>query len=134
MNITKNLRIFARYFSIVAFVSSLSILLTLQVQKYKSEPKQKEIPQTVSQIDIDSLQKRLDLLEKQEEKQLLVIKKLETDHDSLANSQKQLEKRLQAHTEIIKRICEYVVIITVDKKIIPRQCLPDYAWRREEGQ
>ena len=126
------LRSVAKYFSIAVFVSSLTVFTTLQVQKRIHEPQ--ETQPSAPQIDVESITKRIDLLEKQEEKQLIVIKKLEADNETLSNNQKQLEKRLQAHTEIIKRMCEYVVIITVDKKIIPRQCLPDYSWRREEGQ
>lgn len=66
-------------------------------------------------------------------KQIAENKRLFTDLESLSNTNKQLEKRIQAHTELLKRTCEYIVVITVDKKILPRQCMPDYNWRREEG-
>lgn len=88
-------------------------------------------------VDLTAIYQRISLLEKQVEQQSLIIKVLESkidNHgDSSASAHKQLEKRIQAQTEVIKRICEYVLVITVDKKIIPRQCLPEYRWNREDG-
>lgn len=72
-------------------------------------------------------------LEIQIEKQNVLINKLEADNVTLQNNIKLLEKRIQAHTDFMKRLCEYVVVITVDKKIIPRQCLPEYKWGKEEN-
>jgi len=31
----------------------------------------------------------------------------------------------------MKRICEYIWVITIDKKIAPRQCYPEYNWSKE---
>ena len=76
----------------------------------------------------------LGTLEAQIEKQNVLIQKLETQNNNLENNLKLLEKRLQANTDVLKRFCEYIVVITVDKKIIPRQCLVDYKWIKEEGQ
>jgi len=68
------------------------------------------------------------------EKQSVLISTLEKNNENLDNNIKSLEKRLQAHTDLMKRMCEYIIVITVDKKIIPRQCLPEYKWTKEEGQ
>lgn len=89
-----------------------------------------EIKQTV---DYDGLEKKLADMEKQLEKQTVLIKKLESEHDALVTANRQTERRVQNHMEAIKRLCEYVVVITVDRKIIPRQCLPEYNWRKEEN-
>lgn len=70
--------------------------------------------------------------ESQLEKQRELIRSLEKENLILENNLRTLEKRTQAHTELLKRMCEYIIVITVDKKIIPRQCLPEYKWGREE--
>lgn len=70
--------------------------------------------------------------ESQLEKQRELIRLLEKENLILENNLRTLEKRTQAHTELLKRMCEYIIVITVDKKIIPRQCLPEYKWGREE--
>jgi hypothetical protein len=122
---------------------AVSVWLTIVVvQKYitdKPVEMAPTIPQPQVTVDIETV-KRVEQLEKQLENQNVLLeqqtktlKSYETTLDSLATTNKQLERRLQSHTEVMKRICEYVVIITVDKKIIPRQCLNDYSWRREEG-
>ena len=71
-------------------------------------------------------------LEVQIEKQNVLIKKLEEHNLNLENNIKALDKKIQTNTEIIKRMCEYIWVITIDKKIAPRQCYPDYNWRRED--
>ena len=71
-------------------------------------------------------------LEIQIEKQNVLIKKLEEHNLILENNIKVLDKKIQTNTEIIKRMCEYIWVITIDKKIAPRQCYPDYNWRRED--
>lgn len=70
--------------------------------------------------------------ESQLEKQRELVRSLEKENLILENNLRTLEKRTQAHTELLKRMCEYIIVITVDKKIIPRQCLPEYKWGREE--
>ena len=55
------------------------------------------------------------------------------EHDALYATNQRLERRIQSHTEAFKRLCEYVMVITIDKKLVPRQCLPEYRWSREEG-
>ena len=92
-------------------------------------------------LDIENINKRIESLEKQIqdqnrllEKQAITIKWFENNHEGLMTNSKIYERRLQAHTEFLKRTCEYINVITVDKKILPRQCLPEYNWRREDGE
>lgn len=112
---------------IILFIISLFLLTNILT---KSPPKEPiiETPQQIVTIN------PLSTLEAQIEKQNVLIQKLETQNSNLENNLKLLEKRLQANTDVLKRFCEYIVVITVDKKIIPRQCLVDYKWIKEEGQ
>jgi hypothetical protein len=131
------IKIIAR-FSLFATVLSLSVyaLVIIYGQFIVQEnSKQKSEIQSslVLSKDLELLKEKISYYEKLEEKQAFQLKKLENDYASAVNTNKQLEKRLEAHTEAIKRICEFIVIITVDKKIIPRQCLPQYNWRKEDG-
>lgn len=73
---------------------------------------------------------RIDALEQQLQRQASAAKAQE---DAAAANQQRLERRLQSHTEAFKRMCEYILVITIDKKLVPRQCLPEYRWSREEG-
>jgi hypothetical protein len=73
---------------------------------------------------------RITALEQQLERQNAVAKARE---DAVTQAQQRTERRLQAHTEAFKRMCEYILVITIDKKLVPRQCLPEYRWSREEG-
>lgn len=111
-------------------VSVTSITCTILYQKYFLT-KTFDIP-TSSNVDTNGSNSKILLLEEQIDKQITDIKKLETTNDTLSNSLKVAEKRIQFHNELLKRMCEYIVVITVDKKIIPRQCLSDYNWRKEE--
>jgi len=83
-------------------------------------------------IDLTPVEDKLKQLE------TAVVKTNErVDKSDTAQIQEQirrLERRLQAQLEYNKRLCEYIMVITVDKKIVPRQCLPEYRWQREEGQ
>ena len=112
---------------IILFIISLFLLTNILTKSPPKEPIT-ETPQQIVTVN------PLGTLEAQIEKQNVLIQKLETQNNNLENNLKLLEKRLQAHTDVMKRICEYIVIITVDKKIIPRQCLLEYKWSKEEGQ
>lgn len=92
-------------------------------------------PKIISQtVDLAPLQQQIVNLELKIEQQSLEIKQLSAANESLSSNVKILERRSQAQLEYSKRICEYILVITVDKKIIPRQCLPEYKWHKEEGQ
>lgn len=119
----------ARILLLGSFISFFSVLATIFVQNYgKTEINKSE---TTNVVDLS--EQRMHKLESEIEKLTNLNKKTEQGVDILANNIKLLEKRLQANTDVIKRMCEYIVVITVDKKIIPRQCLSDYNWKKEEG-
>lgn len=102
--------------------------LVLILMTFKTSSKELDI-----QVQPNVVLNQQNNLEIQLEKQNALIKKLEETNLALDNSLKSQDKRIQANTEIIKRMCEYIWIITIDKKIAPRQCYPDYNWRREEN-
>lgn len=112
---------------ILLFIVSLFLLTNILLKSPSKEP---VIEVTQPTVTVNPL----DTIEAQIEKQNVLIQKLEAQNSNLENNIKLLEKRLQANTDVLKRFCEYIVIITVDKKIIPRQCLLDYKWLKEEGQ
>lgn len=107
---------------LIAFILYLTVIFKAPAKEPVAEP----IKQTVT---VDSIS----VLENQIEKQNSIINKLEIEISNLENMSKLQDKRLQAHTELLKRMCEYIVVITVDKKIIPRHCLPEYKWGKEEN-
>jgi hypothetical protein len=84
-------------------------------------------------VDLDPINKRIAALEHELANQSLMNKTLKAEYDALLTHNQKLERRTQSHLEAIKRMCEYIVVITVDKKIIPRQCLPEYRWSTTEG-
>lgn len=130
------------WFTIIYFIFA-TLIVALLVDKYHraQDLLDRPVVETVNNdIDIETINTKItglqQDLERQKlllEKQASLIKNLETMNESLTNTNKQYEKRLLAHTEFLKRACEYFTVITVEKKILPRQCLPDYQWRREEG-
>jgi hypothetical protein len=130
------------WFTIIYFIFA-TLIVALLVDKYHraKDLLDRPVVETVSNdIDIETIHTKITVLQQDLERQKLLlekqasqIKNLETINESLTNTNKQYEKRLLAHTEFLKRACEYFTVITVEKKILPRQCLPDYQWRREEG-
>ena len=120
-----------KYWVLLGYLIIITLFITLILQRHMQEKQQ--LPPPAPTVNLEEPLKRIEQLERQLELQKNTTKQQETANEALASSIKQLEKRVQAHTEVVKRMCEYIVIITVDKKILPRQCLPDYSWRREEG-
>lgn len=112
-------------------ISLLSVASTLIVQKLLMMKTTEAL--VSANVDTSIAGNKILVLEQELEKQILITKKLESSNDTLLNNLKTAEKRIQFHNEILKRMCEYIVVITVDKKIIPRQCLSDYNWKKEEG-
>ena len=108
------------YTSIIILTILACILLAIVFFKTSIESPKQNITNVDHQIELQ--------LEKHRE----LVLTLEKENSILENNLKTLEKRTQAHTELLKRTCEYIIVITVDKKIIPRQCLPEYKWGREE--
>lgn len=113
------------------------ILVSVAVVR-KQAPKPEPLPAPVvvapaPTINLEPLQQRIENLERELESQAVTKKQLDIANDNLEKANQRLERRLQAHTEAFKRICEYIMVITIDKKLVPRQCLPEYKWSREEG-
>jgi len=124
------------YLGLVYF--TLLILVALAVFR-----KQTPVPAPVAQVttpvpvaptvDLEPLKQRIDQLERDLAQQAQTKRNLDAVIEQHERANQRLERRLQAHTEAFKRICEYVMVITIDKKLVPRQCLPEYKWSREEG-
>ena len=122
---------------IIYFLSVLIVSTILVYERYRAIPE----PPPPQPAPVIIPEPRVDLTPIEDR-----IKQLETnlaktnerlDRADTAQIQEQirrLERRLQAQLEYNKRLCEYIMVITVDKKIVPRQCLPEYRWQREEGQ
>jgi septal ring factor EnvC (AmiA/AmiB activator) len=126
-----------RFYLTIVYFTVLVLLVIGIVRKQNPAPVPvAAMPQPViaeTKIDIDPLTKRIEQLEQALERQTKINQTLTAQHDQQERVNQRLERRLQAHTEAFKRLCEYVLVITVDKKIVPRQCLPEYRWSREEG-
>jgi hypothetical protein len=121
---------------IIYFLSVLIVSTILIYDRYRARPEPPPVPTPVivsePRVDLTPVEDRIKQLE------TAVAKTNErVDRADTAQIQEQirrLERRLQAQLEYNKRLCEYIMVITVDKKIVPRQCLPEYRWQREEGQ
>lgn len=115
---------------ILYFVLSLAIILVLI---YERSHLIKPLPPPIQQptVDIDSINKSIANLERETNSQLNAIKTLETKIEEQKATTNNLDKKLQLQLEFNKRICEYIWVITIDKKIVPRKCTPDFNWTKE---
>jgi len=128
------LKIVGRFLFVIFIIGSIAVSIDYILAKLlTNKPLTEAVVNKSIPDNSDIVLTKIERLEKQIEKQEFLIKRLESSMDAAAANDKQLEKKLQAHTEAFKRLCEYIVVITVDKKIIPRQCLPEYKWAKEEG-
>lgn len=124
------------YLGLVYF--TLLILVALAVFR-KQTPASAPVAQVTAPVpaapivDLEPLKQRIDQLERDLAQQAQTRRNLDAVIEQHERANQRLERRLQAHTEAFKRICEYVMVITIDKKLVPRQCLPEYKWSREEG-
>lgn len=116
------------YFTVLVFVMAA----VYSKQTSKSIP-QVAVPPPAPSIDLEPLKQRIDQLERDLAQQAQTRRNLDAAIEQHERANQRLERRLQAHTEAFKRLCEYVLVITIDKKLVPRQCLPEYKWSREEG-
>lgn len=107
------------------------VVLSLAVIGYLVIDRQrvKEPPPVVQVVTEDPNLKKFEKIENDLRSQQISIKELETKKEEVIATNKVLEKRLQGQLEFNKRLCEYIIVITVDKKIVPRQCLPDFVWK-----
>lgn len=126
-----------RFYLTIVYFTVLVLLVIGIVRKQNPAPVPVAAPPqpmvAEPKVDIEPLTKRIEQLEQALERQTKANQVLAAQHDQQERVNQRLERRLQAHTEAFKRLCEYVMVITVDKKIVPRQCLPEYRWSREEG-
>ena len=56
------------------------------------------------------------------EDQQKVIAWYDTYNQTSQTNFKRLDKNQQNQIDVLKRMCEYIWVITIDKKIVPRQC------------
>ncbi|NBP56447.1 hypothetical protein EBU71_07925 [bacterium] len=94
--------------------------------------KEQTPPIALAPVEDKVLLDRIQALEKQVQDQQKVIVWYDSYIQNLQSSIKRLDKNQQMQIEVLKRMCEYIWVITIDKKIAPRQCYPEYNWRREE--
>ena len=118
---------------IISYFLAVLVISTILLYDKYSHPQTfiKEEPKPVVQEKVNLLP----LEEKIKHLETTISKTNERIETAQVQDQiRRLERRLQAQLEYNKRLCEYIMVITVDKKIVPRQCLPEYRWQREEGQ
>lgn len=119
---------------LVALILYLSIVIRSDSEKQTIPESNTNVIKQVHTEENNStiLLKRIEALEKQVEDQQKVISWYDTYNQTSQTNFKKLDKNQQIQIETLKRICEYIWVITIDKKIVPRQCYSDYNWRREE--
>ena len=115
-----------RFWVGLVFVLNVGYLLHL----YKQQQPPPAAP--IVTVQDDTLVKRIEALEKQVQDQQKIIAWYDTYNQSSQTNFKRLDKNQQNQIDVLKRMCEYIWVITIDKKIVPRQCYPEYNWRREE--
>ena len=134
MDIVEKLQQNWKFWFTIIYFTVVIVLLAAVFNKHVRRPVPEVIqPAPTITVDLEPLNKRIAALEQDLTAQTMALKAAKSESDALIASNQRLERRLQSHTEAFKRLCEYVLVITVDKKIIPRQCLPEYKWAREEG-
>lgn len=134
MDIVEKLQQNWKFWFTIIYFTVVIVLLVAVFNKHVRRPVPEVIqPAPTITVDLEPLNKRIAALEQDLTAQTMALKAAKSESDALIASNQRLERRLQSHTEAFKRLCEYVLVITVDKKIIPRQCLPEYKWAREEG-
>lgn len=114
-----------RFWVSLAFIANIAYLSQL----YYSQPK--PVVEAVEKPN-QQLLERLDKIEKELERQDKIIIFYDTYNATQMNNLRKLEKNQLSQIDTLKRMCEYIWVITIDKKIVPRQCYPEYNWRREE--
>ena len=117
-------------FETIYLLLSLLVIAFLLFEKYYKT----EIPienKPISMVVENLTEAKLVSLEKDYNTLLLKINQLEQKNEELIVLFKKIEKKQQNQQDFLKRLCEYVQVITVDKKIIPRQCAPEFNWNNE---
>jgi len=109
------------------FVASLLIISLLLFDRYNVETVKLEPEPVLEDPNI----KRIESLEVETKTLAIVVKQQQAKNEELLTKNTQLEKKQQSQLEFAKRLCEYINVITVHKKIMPRQCLPEYKWNND---
>lgn len=123
------------WFSVVYFTALILVMFAVY-NKHTVKPVPAEPPPPPSPtitVDFDPINKKIAVLEQELSAHTTQLQTLKKEHDIVMAANQRLERRAQSHTEAFKRLCEYVMVITIDKKLVPRQCLPEYRWSKEEG-
>ena len=123
------------WFSVVYFTALIMVMFAVY-NKHTVKPAPAEPPPPPSPtitVDLDPINKKIAVLEQELSAHTTQLQTLKKEHDIVMAANQRLERRAQSHTEAFKRLCEYVMVITIDKKLVPRQCLPEYRWSKEEG-
>ena len=91
----------------------------------KPEPKvEVAAPPAVAPKDFEELKA-------EQQRQEQELKRLAKQIEEQAAIDKKIERKQENNVQVMKRICEYIWVITIDKKIVPRQCYPEYNWNKE---
>lgn len=114
-----------RFWVALVFIANMTYLGHL----YLNQPK--PVEQVLTKSDQELIE-RLGKLEKELERQDKIIVFYDTYHATQMTNMRKLERNQLSQIDTLKRMCEYIWVITIDKKIAPRQCYPEYNWRREE--
>ena len=123
------------WFSLVYFTALIMVMFAVY-NKHTAKPVPAEPPPPPTPaitVDLDPINKKIAVLEQELSAHTTQLQTLKKEHDIVMAANQRLERRAQSHTEAFKRLCEYVMVITIDKKLVPRQCLPEYRWSKEEG-
>jgi hypothetical protein len=110
---------------IYVIVSLIIISLLIYDRQPKPEPKvEVAAPPAVAPKDFEELKA-------EQQRQEQEIKRLAKQIEEQAAMDKKIERKQDNNVQVMKRICEYIWVITIDKKIAPRQCYPEYNWNKE---
>lgn len=112
-----------RLIYVVGTISAIGYLI--YDRQPKPEPKvEVAAPPAVAPKDFEELKAET----RRNEQEIAILKK-RMEEQALANQK--VERKQDNNVQIMKRICEYIWVITIDKKIVPRQCYPEYNWYKE---
>ena len=136
-NLINHLQTTWRYWLAIVYFTVLIIIIAAVYNKHKTKPEPEPVvitqPAVPPTVDLEPINRRITTLEQELAGLTTPYQTLKYEHDALYATNQRLERRIQSHTEAFKRLCEYVMVITIDKKLVTRQCLPEYRWSREEG-
>ncbi|NCV41495.1 MAG: hypothetical protein EBW11_13250 [Betaproteobacteria bacterium] len=104
-------------------------VMTIGYLVYDRQPKQEPKVEVVSPPAVAP--KDFEELKLEQQRQEQELKRLAKQIEEQAAMDKKIERKQDNNLQVMKRICEYIWVITIDKKIAPRQCYPEYNWSKE---